>query len=285
LDNLIGARGYSVQTFATLSSAYYNKPTPLQIASYGTYTMDLVRSGNHQELETALISGISSNPCNEHGESLLHNVCRRADSRLFMVMLKAGCDVQVSDDCGRTPLHDACWAAQPSFEIVEKLLERDIGLLYMADGRGSLPLSYVRRANWSAWLQFFALKKDVYWPKATGAPLPPPHALRQPHTRPVPSPKQPLTLELAGMVANGRMTPAEARMLLDDQVVEDADSGPSYDDDSSSSIDDESSSCTDDKEDPDGSDDDDHAKGIWDEAEMSRILCNLSLRVRRPLDW
>jgi hypothetical protein len=268
--------------FSTLSSAYYNKPTRLQIASYGTYTVDLVKSGKHQELQAALASGLSSNPCNEHGESLLHNVCRCADSELFLVMLEAGCDVQVSDDCGRTPLHDACWAAQPSFAIVEKLLERDIGLLYMADGRGSLPLSYVRRQNWSAWLQFFALKKDVYWPKATGVPLPPPLALQQPHTRPVPSPTQPLTLELAGMVANGRMTPA--RMLLDDDDGGDEGSGTSYEDDISSSVDDDSSSFNDEEEDPNGSDDD-HSSAMWDEAEMNRILHNLTLRERRPLDW
>lgn len=218
MDAMIRSRGYSVVTCATLKSAYYNKPTPLQEASYGLHVIALVKCGDAEGLRKALASGLSSNPANNHGESLLHMICRRGDTGLLSVMLELGCDIQVTDDYCRTQLHDACWASEPAFELVDKLLERDIRLFYMTDCRGALPLSYVRKEHWSQWLQYLESKKEVYWPRRCDDEKVPKWTLQLPNTRPVPDPEQALTLELAYMVANGKMTPAEARFLNSDIV-------------------------------------------------------------------
>ena len=211
MDSTVRSRGYGVETFATLQSAYHNKPTPLQEASYGVYLLDLVKSGDADGLRAALAAGLSKNPCNKDGESLLHLICRRGDSSLLSVMLEAGCDIQVADDYGRTPLHDACWAAKPAFAVVEMLLERDASLFYLADSRGALPLSSLPKEHWSQWLQFLESKKDVYWPRDGSEHLPPSLTLQKPNTRPAPPPKCALTVKLARMVSMGRIEPAEAQ--------------------------------------------------------------------------
>lgn len=271
LDAMISSRGYCVKTFATLEFAYHNKPTPLQLASYGVYLLDLVKSADADGLRSALASGLSRNPCNVYGESTLHRICRLGDTKLLTVMLDAGCDVQIADDYGRTPLHDACWAAKPAFDVVEMLMERDSRLFYMADCRGALPLSYVRKEHWALWLQFLESKKDAFWPRGGGDPSPPPLTLHKPNTRPVPLPESPLTLELARMVANGRMTPAEAQFLNSDVQDDDDDEDDTQSEGSDS-----------DDDDPDDSESS-NADISWED-EMKQVLNSLTSK-GQPLAW
>jgi hypothetical protein len=113
------------------------------------------------------------------------------------VLLQAGCEIKVSDDKGRTPLHDACWAPEPNFPLIEKLLDQDKQMLYMMDSRGHLPLMYARKHHWSKWLQFLRSKKDEYWPRGValsyselGLPF------SSPNSRPISDPKVTLTLAL-----------------------------------------------------------------------------------------
>jgi Ankyrin repeats (3 copies) len=269
LDAMIRSRGYSVTTYATLQSAYYNKPCPLQEASYGVHLVGLVKSGDAGGLRSALAAGLSTNPANAFGESLLHMICRLGDNTLLSVMLEAGCDVQVADDYGRTPLHDASWAAKPAFDVVEKLMEKDNRLFYLTDSRGAVPLSYVRKEHWAQWLQFLESKKDVYWPRRHIEQPAPALTLEQANTRLAPQPKNALTVELARMVANGRMTPAEATFLnydipREEQTSDDSDSDSDSDDDYSDSSDD---SCS------------------WDPVEINEILDSLARPKGQPLAW
>jgi Ankyrin repeats (3 copies) len=266
LDAMIRSRGYSVTTYATLQSAYYNEPSPLQDASYGVYLIGLVTSGDTEGLRSVLAAGLSTNPSNSHGESLLHMICRRGDNKLLSVMLAAGCDVQVADDYGRTPLHDACWAAKPAFDVVEKLVEKDSRLFYLTDSRGAVPLSYVRKEHWPQWLQFLESKKDVYWPRRHIEQPAPALTLEQPNTRLAPQPENALTVELARMVANGRMTPAEATFLSYDMPHEETDSDDSDSDDFVSVSDEHSSDYC------DSLDDD----GSWDANDLDDILDNFA---------
>jgi hypothetical protein len=222
LDAMIQSRGYSTAKHETLISAYYNQPTPLQLASYGVYVIELVRKADEHGLQEVMDLGLSPNACNKHGESILHNVCRRGDSRMLDVLLQAGCENQVSDDSGRTPLHDACWAAEPNFPLIEKVLERDIRLLYMADIRGHLPLSYTRQEHWSEWLQFLASKKDIYWPRvfSDDENSAPELTFSMPHSRPIPDPDHALSLELARLVAGAKLEPQEVISLKCDGTNE-----------------------------------------------------------------
>ena len=262
MDSTVRSRGYGVETFATLQSAYHNKPTPLQEASYGVYLLDLVKNGDADGLRAALAAGLSKNPCNKDGESLLHLICRRGDSSLLSVMLEAGCDIQVADDYGRTPLHDACWAAKPAFAVVEMLLERDAGLFYLTDSRGAVPLSYVPKEHWSQWLQFLESKKDVYWQRGGSCSLPPALTLQEPNTRPAPHPKQALTVDLARMVSMGKMKPAEVQ-FLNHEHPQDGDSPENDSEDDSLSLS---------LSDWDWDDSTHDESATWNEDEMAEIL-------------
>jgi hypothetical protein len=95
-DNLLRSRGYSAKNFYSLE-LYYCSPTPLQKASYGNELVRAVRESDADLLKRILTCGLSPNPCNAFGESLVHTVCRRGDFKLLKVMVEAGCSFQVSD--------------------------------------------------------------------------------------------------------------------------------------------------------------------------------------------
>ena len=220
-----------------------------------------IRASDASLLRRLLDSGLSPNPCNNYGESLVHMVCRRGDHKLLRILLEAGCSLQVTDDYGRTPLHDACWRADPSFETVKLILDSDKNLLHLLDCRGAAPLSYVKKENYGRWIEFLQGHLDRFWPprdiSTEGEERPPPLTLRQPHSLPIPDPGHALPLEVAAMVANGRMEPEEA-IFLDDDSSDDEDD----DDDSSFDSDDDSY---------DSDDDDDSDDSEIDAEEMAEI--------------
>lgn len=78
----------------------------------------------------------------------------------------------MEDDFGRTPLHDACWRAEPAFEIVTLLLRNHTDLIRRGDVRGALPLDYVRREHWLHWIAFLLIKADQYWPLPSVVTIP-----------------------------------------------------------------------------------------------------------------
>jgi ankyrin repeat protein len=213
LDEMIQARGYSTASFRSLDGGYYCKPTALQKASYGIKILQAVRSSDGDLLKGMLDCGISPNPCNAFGESVVHMVCRRGDHKLLKIMLDAGCSLQVTDDFGRTPLHDACWTAEPSFACAELILDRDERLLHIVDCRGSPPLSYIRREHWVQWVEFFKSRADKYWAPRNiseqGEEAPPALVGEPSHSRPVPDPKNAISVDLAALISSGKLEPEE----------------------------------------------------------------------------
>lgn len=228
-DQLLRDRGYSTKRYATLQTAYYCHPTPLQLASYDTYLIELVRRDIHCALEDALSVGLSPNACNRFGESLLHQACRRGKYSLVRILMRYGASVQVSDDYGRTPLHDACWATPPSWPLIELLLQTDSNGFLLQDSRGCIPLDYIPKQYQMEWCDFLDRVADKYWPvqmeaikgnakddsvvdQSSGIPL----MFLPPHSRPIPNPKETtISLPLARMIANGSLLPIEARFLAD----------------------------------------------------------------------
>ena len=259
---ILEARGYSVEEFTALETGYHNTPTAFQTASYGGHIIDAVKRGYAEELKSLFSAGLSANACNEHGESLIHMAARKGESNCFKVLVEHGATLNVCDDYGRTPLHDACWAPEPNFEIVDILLKADIRMFSLKDGRGQTPLSYVRREAWKPWKKFLHSKIDTFWPQREvlrdGPEGPPPLTTKEPDSRKIPAPKDKLPLELATMVAQGRMDPAEAQFLrhMDDDEDEGSTGG---------------TSCSDDDDDSSDSDESD-SDFSFDEDEMADIL-------------
>jgi len=219
---MIHSRGYSDTCHKTLETAYYNKPTALQMASYRVYLTELVRDHKVETFRDIMQSGISLNPCNSRGESLLHTICRRGNVELLRVLLELGCSLQVSDDYGRTPLHDACWSVHPRFDVIELILQQDRHLLHLADCRGATPLSYVRKENWAAFLTFLGSQKDILWPpRGKKTPEAPPElVVLPPNSRPYPDPDNALPTDCAVLVASGKLFPWEAEILRNDGILE-----------------------------------------------------------------
>ena len=97
LDAMIRKRGYLTRRYKTLTTGYYNKPSELQKASYNTHLIGLARSEDAEGFKAVLEAGISPNPCNQHGESLVHTICRKGSHELLKIMLDVGASVQVSE--------------------------------------------------------------------------------------------------------------------------------------------------------------------------------------------
>jgi len=219
LANLLQSRGYSNQHYCSLEGGYYCKPTDLQKASYGMKLIHAVRTSDETLLKRLLDAGLSANPCNAFGESIIHMICRRGDHKLLEIFLDHGCSVQVSDDFGRTPLHDACWTNTPCFKSVELLLNRDRRLLHVVDCRGSAPLSYVKSENWPRWMEFFDSHKECWWPfrdvSTEGEEDPPELVSKTPHSMPLPDPLNAARLEDASSISSGKCEPESIRQKID----------------------------------------------------------------------
>ena len=95
LDRMISACGYCTKMFSSLEGGYYCKPTPLQKASYGIRTVQAVRSSDAALLTKLLQCGLSPNPCNAFGESIVHMACRRGDFEILQVLVNAGCSLHL----------------------------------------------------------------------------------------------------------------------------------------------------------------------------------------------
>ena len=177
-----------------------------------------------------LKTGLNPNACNKFGESIIHAVCRRGDHAALSVLLEYKASVCVSDDFGRTPLHDACWTSEPNFDLITMLLDQDPWLLCLSDCRGSTPLSYVRRNHWALWIGFLSAVVERYWPcileepkssersthdlednagRESEWPKVPPRSLLRPNSHPIPDPQDSLSLEVLELLASGMLNPAD----------------------------------------------------------------------------
>lgn len=251
LDSMLRNRGYSTEKVTTLSTAFRNDSTELQMASYNLYVITVAKSEDLESLKELLRAGLSPNPCNEHGESLVHTVCRRNLPKVLKLFIECGATLKVSDDYGRTPLHDACWSNSSAFEIVEIIMrevESSHYLFHMIDARGCTPLDYIRKEHWAEWIEYLQSKKDDFWP-ASGDKVRPEFLQKSPNSCPVLDPSDALPLDIAKLVAAGRMQPDEARLLVEDGEGEYDDDDEDEDSEYSSEDDncDESSRSSDDE--------------------------------------
>jgi len=141
----------------------FSKPTDKELAAYDIQVVSAIRNCNLQKLKELHQGGKTMNACNQFGESLMHMACRRGDVNIVKFMLSCkDVKVNVRDDYGRTPMHDACWTSTPNFEVMELLLEA-VGpeLLFVKDVRGHSPFCYARREHWGEWVAFLTKNKEI----------------------------------------------------------------------------------------------------------------------------
>jgi ankyrin repeat protein len=102
--------------------------------------------------------------CNKFSESIVHTACRRSNFETVQFLISHGADANITDDYGRSPLHDACWRVTPDFDMVTLLLDANFEQLRWCDVRGSTPLCYVSKDNWLSWCAYLFCYVDRYWP-------------------------------------------------------------------------------------------------------------------------
>ena len=126
-----------------------------QIAAYTTEIVTAARNNEVDKLRQLGEAGSSMNCFNQFGESLLHLACRRGFKSMVEFLLEIpDVEVRVVDDCGRTPIHDACWNPVPQLEICKWIIERDPSLFFVSDRRGFIPFDYARQEHFNIWKQF-----------------------------------------------------------------------------------------------------------------------------------
>ena len=129
------------------------------------YTMEVIRAIQSNDLgglRAMLEQGQTMQCCNRFGESILHMACRRGfvDIVKFLVH-EANVEVDIADDYGRTPMHDAFWACEPNYDLVDILVKVAPQLLFVTDKRNHTPLQYARRLHWADWNRFFKERKPI----------------------------------------------------------------------------------------------------------------------------
>jgi len=168
LDHILLERGYDATLYSVLSQMRFNSVTDHRIVSYTLEVKKSVVDGNVEKLKELHEKGVSMTACNKYGESILHMAARLGNEETFSFLFNHAETKYISDDQGRTVLHDACWSACANFNIVTEILEQDSSFIQMTDTRGFTPLAYVKKDEWGAWIHFFDTIKDKYWPVLEG---------------------------------------------------------------------------------------------------------------------
>ena len=133
---------------------WWTDPTPRQLADYDTELAAAARSDDVSALEKAVSAGRCLDARNKYGESLVHAACYGSAPRALAYVLRHGGSLKGCDATGRTPLHYACSARTPCFEIALQILAREPRQAHAFDARGKRALSSVPDQNRRAWCEF-----------------------------------------------------------------------------------------------------------------------------------
>jgi hypothetical protein len=147
----------SVQAKPALSlENFFSDVSEEQIAAYNIQVVTTARNNDLDGLKKLHSEeGQRLDCCNRFGESLLNLACRRGFEDIVEYLLQQpDINVRISDDVGRTPLHDACWHPSPQLGICKWLIERDPSLFLISDKRGCTAFQYARPQHWGIWRQF-----------------------------------------------------------------------------------------------------------------------------------
>mmetsp|Transcript_16997 Transcript_16997/g.41412 ORF Transcript_16997/g.41412 Transcript_16997/m.41412 type:complete len:240 (+) Transcript_16997:111-830(+) len=144
-------------------------------AELGAYDSEVLRATRDSDLNTLRSFYKSNRPLkcsNRFGESLLHLACRKSLSSVVQFLVyEAGVPLNVRDDMGRSPLHDAFWSPTVNYELVDLILNKCPDLLLLSDKRGHSPLNYARKHHWAEWNKYLEDRQHMIQPKALDLPM------------------------------------------------------------------------------------------------------------------
>lgn len=157
-----------------LSTNGFQKPREEDIAAYDLEAVRAIRAKDIDKLRELHTNGKSLNACNQFGESLLHMACRRGDTSIVKFMIEdAKARVDIRDDFGRNPFHDACWTSTPNYGVMDVLIDAaEPWMLLSEDVRGNTPFDYARREHYAKWVIYLENKKELLQKKTRLATSP-----------------------------------------------------------------------------------------------------------------
>jgi hypothetical protein len=92
-----------------------HKPSQAEINAYDLESVRAIQKSDIETLRSMVRDGKSMNASNRFGESLIAMACRRGNAEVVQFLIReAEVRLDIIDDYGRTPLHDACWTALPN---------------------------------------------------------------------------------------------------------------------------------------------------------------------------
>ena len=142
----------------------FEKPDDSAITAFDMDAVRAIRENNVEKLRDLLREGRSFDACNQFGESLLHMACRRGTLEVVDFFVnEAKVKVDIRDDFGRTPIHDACWTTLPSVDVMSVLINAlpSPSLLLAQDVRGHTPFHYAREDHWDKWIKFLRARESL----------------------------------------------------------------------------------------------------------------------------
>ena len=163
VKDALAARGLKSDTKPTMNvdEKFFVKVTDM----YDKEIVNTIRSNDVDALRKLFKNGTQVQCGNRFGETLIHLACRRSHREMVLFLVEeAGVSLHVRDDYGRTPMHDACWRAEPDLELLDFLLDRVPELLMLSDKRGHTPLDYARREHWALLFPFLEERTSKFMP-------------------------------------------------------------------------------------------------------------------------
>jgi hypothetical protein len=160
LKEILTAAGKPCQYRAASSLENFFEPvTDAYVQGYTLEMVQAVRADDVDTLRRLKDAGLLLRPCGSRsGDSIVHAACRRNGvAAVHFFLRECGWTCRFRNDCGRTPLTDACWTSQhqpSSWKVSWMLLIACPDLLYLTDKHGSAPLDYVPKSHWADWCRF-----------------------------------------------------------------------------------------------------------------------------------
>lgn len=157
-----------LQSLFPKDAGQYEFPQPSTVdpddcVPYDMESFQAIRNKDVPKLWELLEEGKCFDACNLNVESFLHLACQRGDLKTVKFMLEEACvNPDISDDMGRTILHDVCWRPAPNLEIMAALISTICPYTLIAkDRRGHTPFDYARREHRSEWMSFLRENKEL----------------------------------------------------------------------------------------------------------------------------
>jgi hypothetical protein len=166
LESILAEKGIqnTVRSYDSLTG-FFEETKDEEVKAYGLDVLKAICDSDIEQLRGFQQQGRPLKCSNRFGESLLHLACRKGLLTVVDFLInEVGVPVNVVDDMGRNPLHDAFWTIEPNLELVDVLVKQCPDLLLVSDKRGHTPFSYARRSHWNNWVTYLKERSNLLAP-------------------------------------------------------------------------------------------------------------------------